>query len=375
MKGGVRERSKGKYSYYFKYKDEYGKWRTKEKGGFSSKKEAQSALRKAITEFEEEGFVANKTTYTLNQFIEYWFENVAHLKLKPASLISYRSIIKNHITNDIGNIKLDAITPTILQKFFAEKTCEHSDSVILGIKKILNPVFKFALKQKIIKYNPMASIEGIASSVKSPKKKFLSLEDIENILESFSTTPYYLPARIAVNTGLRRGEILGLTWNDIDFETEIIDVNKQLIYTPEGLTFSTTKTKTSNRKVRITPTFAEELKIVKKQFDERKEYYSEHFYQGYDFVCCHEDGRPLHPYSMTSFFTRNARRMNIEFTFHMLRHAHASFLLEADVNIKVIQERLGHSEIKTTLDTYSHVSENLESESINKLEKFFATKK
>ncbi len=375
MKGGVRERSKGKYSYYFKYKDEYGKWKTKEKGGFTSKKEAQSALRKAITDFEEEGFVANKTTYTLNQFIEYWFENVASIKLKPTTLITYRSIIKNHIVNDIGHLRLDAVTPEILQKFFSEKTREHSDSTVVSIKKILNPTFKFAMKQKTIKYNPMTSIEGIASSVKNPNKQFLSLEEIKNILQFISNTPYYLPTLIAVNTGLRRGEILGLTWNDIDFDEGIIDVNKQLIYTHEGLTFGTTKTKTSTRKIRITPTFANELKIAKEQFDKRKEYYSEHFYQECDFVCCHEDGRPLHPYTLTSFFSRNSKRMNIDFTFHMLRHAHASFLLEADVNVKVIQERLGHSEIKTTLDIYSHVSENLESESINKLEKYFATKK
>ena len=375
MKGGVRERAKGKYSYYFKYKDEYGKWKTKEKGGFTSKKEAQSALRKAITEFEEEGFVANKTTYTLNQFIEYWFENVASIKLKPSTQRAYRSIINNHIINDIGHLKLDAVTPAILQKFFSEKTREHSDAIIVGIKKILNPTFKFALKQKLIKYNPMMSIEGIASSVKSPKKQFLSFEEIENTLKSISNTPYYLPARIAVNTGLRRGEILGLTWNDIDFDSQIIDVNKQLIYTHEGLILSATKTKTSNRKIRITATFAEELKIAKKEFYERKEYYAGNFYQECDFVCCHKDGAPLHPCAMTTFFNRTAKKLNIDFTFHGLRHAHASFLLEADVNIKVIQERLGHSGIQTTLDVYSHISESLESESITKLENYFATKK
>lgn len=371
----MRERSKGKYSYYFKYKDEYGKWKTKEKGGFTSKKEAQSALRKAITEFEEEGFVANKTTYTLNQFIEYWFENVASIKLKPSTQRAYRSIINNHIVNDIGHLKLDAITPVILQNFFSDKTREHSDAIIVGIKKILNPTFQFALKQKIIKYNPMTSIEGIASSVKSPKKQFLSLEEIENILQSISNTLYYLPARIAVNTGLRRGEILGLTWDDIYLDEQIIDVNKQLVYTHEGLILSTTKTKTSNRKIRITPTFAEELKVAKEQFDKRKEYYSEHFYQEYDFVCCYDDGKPLHPCAMTTFFNRTAKKLNTDFTFHGLRHAHASFLLEADVNIKVIQERLGHSEIQTTLDIYSHISESLEAESITKLEKYFATKK
>ena len=90
MKGGVRERTKGKWSYYFKYKDELDRWKTKEKGGFSSRKEAQTALRKAITEFEEEGFLSKKIEYTLEQYMEYWFENVASLNLRYNTLRSYR---------------------------------------------------------------------------------------------------------------------------------------------------------------------------------------------------------------------------------------------------------------------------------------------
>ena len=376
MKGAVRERSKGKYSYYFKYKDEYGKWRTKEKSGFASKKEAQSALRKAITEFEEDGFLlTNQDSYTLETLVTRWYEDVASLNLSYHTLRTYKGIIKNHICNEIGHLKLTSITPVIMQKFLVDKSKTCGNVTLLHIKSILKSSFQFGVKQQLIKQNPINLVEGVGKRKKRKKEKFLSKEEIDDLLLDIKDTDYYLPSLIAINTGMRRGEILGLTWKDVDLDNHIINVNKQLLTTEDGLVFSKLKTSYSNRRFFITESFVENLKEIRQAQLDRKAFYGEHYYQEYDFVCCKKDGHPLNPDGMTNFFTRKSKEMGIPFSFHDLRHAHASLLLEADVNVKVIQERLGHSQISTTLDVYSHITNKLERDSIEKFEKVFATKK
>ena len=227
----------------------------------------------------------------------------------------------------------------------------------------------------MIKQNPLQSIESIISNQEEKEMTFLSKEDIETVLLKAEGSKYYLPILIAVHTGMRRGEILGLTWEDINLEDRVITVNKQLLYQNKELILTSPKTKTSNRKFMIPSILADQLQQVKNTQDEHKAYYGEHYHLETNFVCCEEDGSPLKPYELTSFTSDLSKTLDMPFRFHDLRHSHASLLLEADVNVKVIQERLGHSTINTTLNVYSHVSQKLERNSIDKFEKLFATQK
>ncbi|MDO4924845.1 MAG: tyrosine-type recombinase/integrase [Turicibacter sp.] len=375
MKGGVRERSKGKWSYYFKYKDEFDNWKTKEKGGFTSKKEAQTALRKAITEFEEDGFLNKKTVYTLEQYIEYWFENVASLNLRHNTLKVYRSIMKNHIYPDLGHLKFEKITPVIIQNFITKKAKECGNTTIAHVRKVLNGTFELAVKQRLIKQNPLDFIERIKKQQEEKEMRFLSRDEIDTVLREVSKDKYYLSILLAIHTGMRRGEVLGLTWDDIDLEEQVITINKQLLFRNKTLILSPTKTKSSNRKFIIPSILAIELKKAKEDQESNRKYYDEHYYSEHNFVCCKEDGSPLNPDSLSHYIAKLSKSIDIPFKFHDLRHSHASLLLEAGVNVKVIQERLGHSNIGTTLDVYSHVSQRLERNSIDKFEQLFATKK
>lgn len=376
MKGSVRKRGE-KWSYYFTIGIVDGKRKIKEKGGFRTKKEAQTALREALTLFETEHFITKETTYTLSEFIEYWFDTVATTYLKYETLTLYRNVYKNHIVNEIGYVKINKITAIMLQDYFLKKqeqfNCNSNVGTVKVIKNILNNVYKLALKQNIIKINPMTQVEF--KNKKETLKKDLKVipeNELKEIKKAIQNTRYYIPYIIALHTGARRGEILGLTWEDVDFENNRISINKALQYQKNvGLVLVGTKTKSSIRNFKMTNRLTQELKSHYLNFQTSKEYYGSLYHQEYNFICCNEDGTPIHPTRFSTFFINLFKRLGYKYSFHDLRHTHATMLHEAGANLKVIQERLGHSNIRTTMNIYSHMTTTLEDEAVDKFNKKF----
>ena len=374
MKGSVRKRGE-KWSYYFTIGIVDGKRKIKEKGGFRTKKEAQTALREALTLFETEHFITKETTYTLSEFIEYWFDTVATTYLKYETLTLYRNVYKNHIVNEIGYVKINKITAIMLQDYFLKKqeqfNCNSNVGTVKVIKNILNNVYKLALKQNIIKINPMTQVEF--KNKKETLKKDLKVipeNELKEIKKAIQNTRYYIPYIIALHTGARRGEILGLTWEDVDFENNRISINKALQYQKNvGLVLVGTKTKSSIRNFKMTNRLTQELKSHYLNFQTSKEYYGSLYHQEYNFICCNEDGTPIHPTRFSTFFINLFKRLGYKYSFHDLRHTHATMLHEAGANLKVIQERLGHSDIRTTMNIYSHMTTTLEDEAVDKFNK------
>lgn len=367
MKGSVRKRGE-KWSYYFTIGVVDGKRKIKEKGGFRTKKAAQTALREAIADFETQGFVQQKSDYTLYEFIEYWYETVAKTYLKPTTLDLYSSVMKNHVKDEIGGIKLNKITPIILQNFLSKKQQSGlSNSVIHNIKKVLNNSFKLAVKQGHIKINPLSSVE-IRNKATKKEKRILSKDEIRTLLDEVENTKYYIPYIIALHTGMRLGEILALTWDDIDFNTNRIYINKTLIvHNKNQLSLSTPKTQSSNRNILITQQLKDELL----QWKEKQPLIIQSM--GYSvakekIVCTDEKGKLLNPKHFSARNSVFSKRTGVNFKFHDFRHTHATMLLESGVNAKIVQERLGHSNISTTLGTYSHVTKFGEEDAILKFQ-------
>jgi integrase len=183
----------------------------------------------------------------------------------------------------------------------------------------------------------------------------LDEHETAGLLSLFGETRLYVPVMLAVTTGLRRGEILGLRWSDLDLTEGVLTVVQSLEQTKDGLRFKPPKTHRSRRSIALPAITLETLRSHRaKQAAEKLSLGTA--YEGNDLVCPRPGGSPWPPDMLSTAFAAFVRRSGLRhFRFHDLRHSHASHLLRAGVHPKIVSERLGHSTVGITLDTYSHL--------------------
>jgi integrase len=186
------------------------------------------------------------------------------------------------------------------------------------------------------------------------------------LLRAASDSRLSLPILLAVTTGLRRGEILGLRWKDVDFQNSSLAVRQSLEQTRDGLTFKQPKTAKGRRVVALPTLAVEGLKRHKlKQVTTKLAFGAA--YQDHDLVCARDDGTPWPPDTFSSAFVGLIRREEVQTVrFHDLRHTHATQLLRQGVHPKVVSERLGHATVGITLDVYSHVLPGMQAEAASR---------
>lgn len=192
------------------------------------------------------------------------------------------------------------------------------------------------------------------------------------LLKEAQNRKFYEPIYFAINTGMRRGEILGLRWSDVDFESRLVSVRQTVQrVNDQGIIFKqTAKTDGSRRTIAISATVDETLQKFKRRQTKNKLLHGP-FYQDHDLVFSNENGTPLDPDGLSRGFRRIVKSLDIpEVRFHDLRHSHATLLMQQGEHPKVISERLGHSSITITMDLYSHVMPNMQKEAAQKLDDF-----
>ncbi len=190
--------------------------------------------------------------------------------------------------------------------------------------------------------------------------------------EAASGSRYELPVALALATGMRRGEILGLRWSDVAADYSALQVRRSLAATSEGWLFEEPKTRRSRRSVAL-PAFAEPyLKARRADRDERRKSLGEEWLE-HDLVCDLPNGSPWNPDHFSSAWGPFLRRRGLpHIRFHDLRHAHATALLQEGIHPKIVSERLGHSTVGITLDTYSHLLPSMQAEAAAAMDRFFA---
>lgn len=216
----------------------------------------------------------------------------------------------------------------------------------------------------------------MAEAVTSPKTKKVEMltwnnNQVKAFLEMAKTSPYYPVYKTAIYTGLRRGEVLGLRWQDVDFDNLVISVRQSLQEVKGvGITFKEPKSGKS-RSITITTTLAKELKKLYKQQLTDKLLLGQ-IYQDLDLVFAQVNGKLLPPTEMARNYRKMVNNSGLPYIrFHDLRHTHATLLLQQGVHPKVVSERLGHSTISITMDIYTHVLPNMQKEAAHQFEQLF----
>lgn len=373
MKGYVRKRG-DKYSFTVDIGRDpaTGKRKQKSKSGFKTKKEAEKALNELINQ-------VNKGTYNdvskdyVNEYLHEWLELYAKNKLRDTTFANYKRAIDARIIPAIGALKIGELKNHHIQKFVNDlKEEDLSGRYIEYCVTVLHGALEDAIKRDLLVKNPAKHIEiprerrrQYDTWTSDQIKMFLAYAKIDS--------PLYYPVFLtALGTGMRRGELLGLTWDHVDFEKKVINVRQSLVYDEKGFRFSEPKTKSSIRSISLDNHLLKELKKHKTKQKELQLLFGGE-YNKLNLVFPREAGDPIYPRTLATIFNRITKKANVpKIRLHDLRHTHATLLLEMGVNPKVIAERLGHSSINITLDVYSHVTTSMQEDTVKKIEKIFS---
>jgi integrase len=369
VRGSVKKDKKtGKYFYVVDIgKDPLtGKRKQKKKRGFSSKKEAEVALSQLTIDVRHNNYIETDKI-TLGEFIQEWLIEMK-LSVAPSTYQNYISFFKCHINPRIGHYRLQKIVSLTIQKFIYDLVEETvlSPNTVKKVMDLLRVVFKKAISLKLIKENPTLNVT-------LPKRENIEMtvwdtEEIDYFLKHTQNHRYYTVFLIALLTGMRKGEILGLRWKDIDFEQQIIYIRQ--IYDINGKQFKVgAKTVAGVRSIHIPNMLIGQLKKERKIVLAHKLQQGSNF-NDHDLVNCTRYGNPLDSATLSKRLKEQAIKLSLPvIRFHDLRHTHVTMLIKQNVNVKVISERIGHTSVQITLDKYSHVLPSMQKHVAEELDK------
>lgn len=355
------------YEYRVKYTDPVtGKVKEKSKRGFTSSKEAELAA----AEIEKKLFIGDvdivkNSDITVKDWIEQYLELYGS-QLRETTMITRMMRINNHYIPDLGNIKLQKLTRTQYQKFINKKLETMKESTVKGLHGTFMSIVNKAVQHNIIERNRLSGVV-ISKDEKEESVKFLTREQVDIFLNASKTFNYdeYVAVFTLLRTGLRKGELLALTWDDIDFKNKLMTINKNRNH----LGTFPPKTKKSNRTISIDSRLLKEL--LSFQTWQKKNKLKSLAYQESDYVIVNELGIPYNEWKLNKILTEICQKAKLtKIGPHVLRHTHAVMLLESGVDIKTVSDRLGHTKINMTADVYLHVSRKQQDEAVIKLERY-----
>lgn len=346
-----------------------GKKQRIKKQGFKNKKEAQIFVTETLTK-RNKGYISPTNNNILfKDFITKWFTEHKSLSIGINTRNNYLSRINTHIIPKLGNYKLTEITTDIVQNFYNNliNTDNLSPSSAKKILETLNNCFKYAKKNKLI-YTVPTDIEKIKPS--KSEIEFWTQNEIKFFLSEIKGTYLYTPILISSLTGVRIGELCGLRWCDIDFENGYININNQVIQdklSKQLLLSAILKTSTSKRCISIPNILINHLKAIRSDLKPNDT----------DYVVCNRQGNLSNPRNISMEFTKKVAKYPQlkQISIHSLRHTHATLLIFNGENIKVVSERLGHKDISVTLNTYTHVIEDMKKDTAKLLDSIFTLNK
>lgn len=367
MRGSIRKRgSLWEYTINLEPDPITGKRRRKSKGGFKTKKDCEASMNKILVKVEN-GNYFEASNMTVREFLDHWI-NIYKSNIEASTYERYKEFSKN-IANHIGGMELSKLKPIHIQNMYKNLETNLSSGTVLKIHRMFHLALKHAVNWQMINNNP-------TDYVTAPKRnkfevKVWDTDTLNNFLKDVYGTNLYIPAMLALTTGMREGEIAALKWNNVSFKEHFISVTHNFQRVGNNYELKSPKTAKSKRNIAMMDLTFKALKTHRKS-QLKHMLKNETSYNDEGFVCAWDNGQPYRPHYISDMFRNSVKKLGYPIIrFHDLRHTHATMLLSKGVNPKIVSERLGHSTVSITLDIYSHVLPNIQKEAVEKLNDIF----
>lgn len=400
-----------KWRYMFEGARIAGKRQRISKSGFKTKSEALKAGTKALNEYNNAGIVFRPSEASVSDFYDEWLNSYGSVNLKEKTIYSYRKKVNKYIKPAIGQYRLASLSPLVLQNLINDWfNSGISRNTLSCLKGLLTGPLDWAVNpMQYIQYNPAKAVKlpGRRAVSEIPSKKsphiVITEDQWQSLISRFPEGhPCHIPLMLGYYAGLRLGEAYGLTWEDIDFKTATLSVNRQVQYheDEEAADPSNYKRRTALQDIYFTDPKYESFrtfkissklcqllertyKLQKKSRLRYAEYYTVYSKDEKGFlrpstigaddnihlVNIRENGTYIRPRTIQHVIRVAKNELNIkDFDFHSLRKTHITRLLEGNAAIKDVQYRAGHKTLKETLEIYAEVTTAMENKSLDVLE-------
>lgn len=318
------------------------------------------------------GYALDPYNCKVGEYLDDYLETYVKVQSSPATVRDYRNTIEYYLKPSFGEIKLQKLTNLQIQRVYNEM---RDKPKLLRAKTIahINRVFKaslnVAVEQGYLKENPARKIK-IGKDIDTNHVEVYSAEEIKELQACVQGTDMELVVALLVDCVMRRGELLGLKYTDIDFDKKVVHIQNALVQGDVGEKpyMKDCKTVSSNRKMVVSDYTIDLLKKAQLNYRKNRLKYGETF-NDTGLVICQENGVPYQPTSMTQKWTRTLKKYELRhIKLHGMRHSAVSYLLAEGIPLHIVQQRAGHQDPKITLGVYSHVSKDKEAVVANKLD-------
>lgn len=368
MRGHITKRSKDSYSVVLELdKDPVtGKRKQQWITVIGTKKNAEKKLSELLSQIDTGSFIKPGKT-TVRDLIR-WLDDYAKVNLSPRSFERYSGIIIKHLIPDFGRLTLTQLKPEHIQRHYTTKLREGlSARTVRYHHAIIHSSLQTAVKWGLVARNVADAVEP--PRIQRTEMQIWNEEEINIFLENSKDSPYYALFYTVLFTGMRRSELLALRWQDIDLILGQIHVNRSLHHLKDGTyIFSQPKSAKSSRTIALTPSTI----ITLREYQQKQKLERAIFnfpFSDESLIFSDIEGKPFRPNTITRAWTTQANKCGLSpIRFHDARHTHASLMLKQGIHPKVVQERLGHSSIQMTIDTYSHIAPGIQEAAANRFD-------